>query len=346
MEIWIAGQPHKTYGGANTEAIANIELLREHGVDVHLVPMNPTPPSPDLVQKFVDIGCHIHEYEQGIFSGKTVAAWGCETFLNEQLACAGRVAPPARVLFFNCMTFVPNIEAVCHMNKLITHYGYVSEYQKAMLAAQFVARALPQELIGYAPPFTDSSKAIVKFFKNYPGNEKGVGHISRDDPTKISPYYFNIDRRINERQPHDLHLGGWGERCELAFRGHETDHPRIKKIPVETISVPDFYGNVCVMFHRTGGSRESFCRACIESWLNGIPFVTEKDFAFPEIYGDGVLRSLLCNNENEFSEVIAQLIDSYRGDRSIYDMFCDEQKRRYYELNLNGRCWAAWEKFL
>src|SRR5262249_13763952 len=130
FEVWVAGFP-STYGGADTELDHLIDLLRAHDVAVHLVPMFGADEA--MKRTVLARGCEIHAYRDDVFRGRTVVSYCNGNFLDKLWAVtsAGR---PAKVVWFNCMTSLFDAEKRAHRDGLIDYFGFVSDYQRRMLA--------------------------------------------------------------------------------------------------------------------------------------------------------------------------------------------------------------------
>ena len=106
------------------------------------------------------------------------------------------------------------------------------------------------------------------------------------------------------------------------------------------ISVKELYEKLHVIIHKTGGSRESYCRIVPEAYACGIPIIVEDDYAFPNLVIDGV-TGYRCKSSDEMS---------FRASELAFD----ENKRRRIvragnkflikELANREGCWKAWER--
>jgi len=78
-ELWVAGYP-SLFGGADTELDHNIDLWRQSGVEVHLVPMFGCDPA---MRRLCDLrGCITHEYSRDVFKDKFVVSFCNGEFLR------------------------------------------------------------------------------------------------------------------------------------------------------------------------------------------------------------------------------------------------------------------------
>lgn len=342
--LWIADQPNDFISGANTEALANIELLRRSGVEVNLVPMSN--PGSELVKAALALGCKIHQYAPTIFTDKIVAAWYSVPFLS----VLPTMAKPRRVLWFNTMTSVKELELA--NARFIDNWVTSSAYQQSMLA-----RCLRDYLIKpsfcdeYLQPFIPDSKVIERTLQarlHMPGQGGAptIGWIGRDDPRKISSSWFKILRGLGE--PCRVVMLGFGPKCREAFKGmYDENATWLRLYAPGEISPQAFYDSADIIFHYTGGSGESFCRVAIEAFHAGVPFVCEKNYAFPEIFGDDhLLRSLMCESASQFIETLDCLLDAIITENGLYELIVNAQRDRLKKLSLNQRCMEFWKKVL
>ena len=107
------------------------------------------------------------------------------------------------------------------------------------------------------------------------------------------------------------------------------------------VPVSKFYETIHTMIHKTGGSRESYCRVVPEAFAAGVAVVVEDDYAFPELIEDGV-TGYRCKTSDEMS---------YRASELAFD----EPKRKRMveaahsvlvnEIASDARCWEPWRRF-
>ena len=92
------------------------------------------------------------------------------------------------------------------------------------------------------------------------------------------------------------------------------------------------------MIHKTGGSRESYCRIVPECYAYGVPIIVEDDFAFPELVIDGE-TGFRCGSSEEMS---------YRASLLAFDeplrKRIVEKGRMFLENKLSDAAtlWEAW----
>jgi len=54
------------------------------------------------------------------------------------------------------------------------------------------------------------------------------------------------------------------------------------------IPAEQFYGTISTLIHKTGGSRENYCRAVVEAYAQRVVPIVEDDYGFPSGERDGV----------------------------------------------------------
>lgn len=300
-ELWISGAP-STVGGADTELLNNIYLWRNHGVGVNIVPCHGI--LPEMKLEMEAIGCKFHTHSNTIFKDKIVVSYCNGNFLKAlpQIIEKGR---PKKVIWFNCMTWLFEPEVLAIKNGWIDLHGFVSEYQKSRITDAIQQRlgVSITPLTGYQPYF-NFCPSMYRY--NPPTSEFTIGRISRDDPAKFSDDLWsimdNIDTGIWNKK---IHIMGYSAKVEKKVGpppvGLVTD---LK--PVNAIPVREFYHSLNAVLHKTGGSRESYCRIVPECYAHGVPIIVEDDFAFPELVIDGV-TGFRCKTSEEMSERVTQL---------------------------------------
>lgn len=298
MEIWVAGYP-SFCGGADSELDHNIDLWRMYGVDVHLVPTGGCDPR---MRSLCDArGCITHEYTPEIFNDKIVASFCNGQFLSRlpEIMDKGK---PALVVWFNCMTWTFQSEIDAIKNGWIDLHGFVSKYQRSILKPQLEGQSGKKihELEGYRPYFNpDSASQRIVFDYRPPADYFGMGRISRDDGAKYSPDMWRIFDRVCSPRPTKTFILGYGENAA------KKTGPAPATLDWQTwspagIPVAEFYSKLHVLIHKTGGSRESYCRVVPEAYASGIPVIVENDYAFPELVIQGE-TGFLCGTSDAMS---------------------------------------------
>jgi glycosyltransferase involved in cell wall biosynthesis len=69
------------------------------------------------------------------------------------------------------------------------------------------------------------------------------------------------------------------------------------------IQTRELFSKIDVMIHKTGGSRESYCRVLIEAMAHGIVPLVERNYAFPEILSksEHLANFIMCDSSDEMS---------------------------------------------
>lgn len=340
-EIYIAGYP-ASVGGANTEMLHNVALFREKGVDVHLVSMFPLACAEPAMRALADeLGCVSHDYERGIFRNKIVASWNLGRFLCylPEIIQDGR---PKLVAWANCMTTASMIELKCHAMGWIDRFAFVSHYQRNLLLPALKAIRPVNELEGYRPHYSlDPRLQGIQYRYRPPGEDFVLGRISRDDPSKFSPDTWKIFRDVGTcRYRKRVVMLGFGERTARAI-GNPPGGCYELYAPGQ-ISAAEFYGRVHCVIHKTGGSRESYCRIVPECYAAGVPIIVERDFAFPELIVDGE-TGFMCSSSADMSAIATELARYEDRRRNIIEAGYEYLKT---EFSLSSKSWACWENII
>lgn len=328
--IYVAGQPHVMLGGANSEALDNVAVLRQAGIPVTLVHFNR--PHPLLVKMAEDMGCAVKQYYPGIFRNRIVAGWNHLDFLRTLAMDSGK---PRCAVNFNCMTSTSRLERGLHQAGMITIHGFVSNYQRDLVCAELPRDHKVNVMEGYKPPVTLAWRTF-----GTPGARStgAIGVLTRDDPGKVNQRIFNI---VGKTQARKLIWMGYGPCCREAHG--------LPKMPVEfehcacdAMSMKQFFNSIDICLHIPGSAGESFCRIMPESWLSGVPFIAERGFAFPEYMGGSPLDAMMCKEDSEFVSKINGMLAS----PDQRDAISAAQFAHLKSLQLNEQCLSAWKGVL
>ncbi len=341
-EVWICGYPG-TCGGALTEMLHCIDLLRQHDVDVHLVPVDAIS---DIARAWDDsIGCHTHAFEgTAMFADKILLGFNNGRLISKMPDIV-RDGRPKAFVWWNTMTTQHRHELMCHMAGWIDYHAFGSEYQRSMLLPQLrsVNPEKTVEFEGYEQYLNpDNDLQRLSFEYTPPTKSFTIGRISRDDPRKFAPDTWQILDSINtgslRKRALILGFGGFTQRIHgdppktLECRCVEADH-----LPVNV-----FYRSVHCIIHKTGGSGESYCRIVPEAYAAGVPMIVEHKFAFPEIIIDGE-TGFMCEDGDEMIERAEQLArDEGLRKKIIF------QAREYLMTHMadGDRIWKSWDSLL
>lgn len=337
-EIWIAGAP-SFVGGADTELYHQIILWRKHNIDVHIVPNQPDSMVPEMVEIVKNLGCTIETYKHDIFENKVVVSY-CNGPALERLAEIKDHKPRA-MIWFNCMTwtFPPEIEAI--KKGWITHLGFVSEYQRNYLIKEY-SKHLPEMCIDgsiqfgvngfpqwfkYAPYLDIAQFDVLQKTDEY----FGVGRVSRADTAKYSSDCWQIFDRVLTPGPKKVFVLGYSDEVGKKIGQPPPGLDWIWWTP-GGISTRELYSKIDVMIHKTGGSRESYCRVLIEAMAHGIVPLVEREYAFPEILSksEHLANFVMCNSSDEMSFKASQLAFN-KSMLTKFKLMC----RAYAEDNFN-----------
>lgn len=352
-EIWVAGYPGLV-GGADTELDHNIDLWREFGSDVHLVPMpwrqpdgtlaTPTQPA-DRMRELCDRrGCTTHLWRPDIFKGKVVVSFCNGGFLEAlpEIAAEGK---PSKTIWFNCMTWLFPKEIEAHRLGLIDIFGFQSRYQRDRLVPELSRHNPVTELTGYRPYFSlnNAGQSLVWSYRA-PDEYFGQGRISRSDAAKFPEDLWKIFGQVTAPRPVKTFVLGWSEKVREKCGEPHARCPWLDYLlwGMGGTSAKDFYARLHVLIHKTGGSRENWPRVVIESFAAGVVPIVEHDYGFADLIADGV-DGFLCSSSEEMS---------YRASQLAWD---EDTRRRMvfagHETLLRehadpARCWQPWQAVL
>lgn len=303
-ELWIAGYP-SFVGGADTELDHNIDLWRQFDIDVNLVPMfGCDGKMKNLCDKR---GCKTFSYSKDIFKDKMVVSF-CNGEFLKKLPEIMEYGKPKKVIWFNCMTWLFDNEITAIKNNWIDYHGFVSEYQNKVLLTQIIEKTgiNIKVLDGYRPYFNPkNSSQNIEFAYNPPTNYFCTGRVSRDDGSKFSSDMWNIFYKINSPLPIKTFILGFGEnafkKCGKAPNGLDWQTWTPGAIPVK-----ELYSKLHCLIHKTGGSRESYCRIVPECYAAGVPIIVENNYAFKELVINNE-TGFLCDSSDEMSHRASEL---------------------------------------
>jgi len=330
-ELFVAGFPSR-YGGADTELDHLIDLLRSRGVAVHLVPMFGA--DERMKRDVLARGCFVHAYSDDVFRDRVVVSFCNGNFL-EKLPAIHAGGRPREVIWFNCMTYPFAAELRAHADGLISRFGFISRYQEALLRPA-LERVRPVRAIRYRPYF--NTRRVAWRYRDWNG-EYRVGRISRDDAAKFAPDTWRIFERVLVPQllRKKTYILGYGphaaSRIGPAPRGLDWRTWAGNEIDAAT-----FFRTVDTMVHKTGGSRESYCRVLVEAYAHGVVPIVERDYAFPELVAHGE-TGFMADDSDEMSYYASWLSFHPREHRRMA-----EDARRHLEVALvdESACWAGW----
>jgi hypothetical protein len=334
-EVWVAGFPGHC-GGGETELDHLIDLWRARGVDVHLVPMFSADST--MVESAHLRGCHVHRYYPAIFADRIVVSFCNENFLAQlpKIMAAGR---PEKVIWFNCMTWLFDGEKRAVAEGWIDLHGFVSAYQEQCLGP------LLRLIGGYATfgywPYFNTARVRWRY-RDWNGSYC-VGRISRDDPSKYATNTWDIFDQI--RVPRHLikrvFVLGLGPRTRKVL-GPPPAHLRAETWPCNAIPSESLYRRLDTMVHKTGTSRESYCRVLIEAYAHGVVPIVEDDYAFPDLvlHGETGYRT-------SDSEEMSSLAGELAHDPDKHKVLAENGRRHLETVLIDAdACWEPWESVL
>jgi glycosyltransferase involved in cell wall biosynthesis len=337
-EIWVAGYP-SFYGGADTELDHNIDLWRMHGVDVNLVPMFGT--DPQMEKLCTQRGCKTLRYRPGIFKDKIVTSFCNGEFLAHlpKIEVEGK---PRAVVWFNCMTYTFDNEVSAHRNGLIDYHGFVSKYQKTHLEPVLSQIRPVNEFEGYKPFFNVNSpttKPEFKYRTEFLDKWFSVGRISRDDYSKFTDDMWNIFYKVCTPNKKKVFILGYGPNARQRT-GDPPDGMDWQTWSPHGTPVGNVYKLLNCIIHKTGGSRESYCRIVPEAYAYGVPLIVERDYAFPDLIVDGV-TGYMCKSSDEMSFRASELaFDEEKRKKMIFAA----HDHLINEIASQEKCWSPWDR--
>ena len=334
-EAWIAGFP-SSYGGADTEVDHLIDLLRDRDVAVHLVPMFSADEA--MKRSVLARGCQVHAYSDDVFRGRTVISYCNGNFLDKLPAIMAK-GRPSKVVWFNCMTTLFDAEKRAHQSGHVDYFGFVSAFQGRCLAPE-LAKIGPFRTFSYRPYF--NARRVEWRYRDWDGSYR-IGRISRDDASKFAADTWRIFDRV--LVPSDLrkkvYILGYGPNASRKI-GSAPPGLDWRTWTGNEIPATDFYRTIDTMIHKTGGSRESYCRVLVEAYAHGVVPIVEDDYAFPElvVHGETGFRARCSDEMSYYASTLAH-------DPAKHRRIAANGRRFLEEKLVNGEaCWRGWEEIL
>jgi hypothetical protein len=337
-QIWVGGFP-SLVGGADTELLHNIDLWRKKRVDVNLVPMFGY--DENMKNYVQSLGCNVHEYNKNIFSNKIVVSYCNGNFLEKlpEIIECGR---PKKIIWFNCMTWPFDKELEIHKNGWIDYFGFISKYQEQLLKP-ILEKINPVHCFqDYRPYFNPNNKhQAIKFEYRKPIDYFGAGRISRADPSKFSTDMWNIFYKINTPQNKKVFILGYDTQTQMKT-GAPPDGLDWMYWSPGAISIKEIHDRIHCLIHKTGGSRESYCRIVPECYAFGTPVIAENNYAFPDLIVDNE-TGFLCDNSDEMSYRASELAFNENKRKNIIYQAYDHLINNIASIE---RCWNPWKQML
>jgi glycosyltransferase involved in cell wall biosynthesis len=338
-EVWIAGYP-SVLGGADTELLHLLDLFRLYQVETHLVPMFGH--DNRMRAHCTAIGCITHPYRPSIFKDKTVVSYCNGNFLAHLHEIVER-GKPRHVVWFNCMTTPFQKEIECHKKGWIDLHGFVSAYQRSLLQPEIEKHGRPVAAFeGYRPYFNpDNAAQKIEFSYKAPDQWFAVGRLSRDDGNKYPHDLWQTFYKVCVPKAKKIFVLGYGpnamRKCGSPPAGMDWQVWKPNEVPVS-----QFYHLLHCLIHKTGGSRESYCRIVPEAYAFGVPVVVEHNYAFPEIVVHGV-TGFMCKSSDEMAFRASELaFDEERRKKVIQSA----REHLLNEISSPALCWKPWQQLL
>jgi intein/homing endonuclease len=242
----------------------------------------------------------------------------------------------------NCMTWTFPKELDAQENGWINFHGFVSSYQRKLLQPQLEKHGDIVALDGYRPYFNPNNELQqISFAYRQPQRWFASGRISRDDQNKFSQDMWSIFYKICAPIQKKTFILGFGrnaqQRCGPPPKGFD-----VQAWDAGTIPVKEIYTRLHCIIHKTGGSRESYCRIVPEAYAYGVPVITEDDYAFPDLIVNGV-TGFRCKSSDEMSYRASELaFDEEKRKKMIYAAY----DHLIGEIASSERCWQPWKDLL
>lgn len=338
-EIYVGGYP-SYFGGADTELWHNILLWRKYDWEVVCVPM--WGKDPKMVKEMEKIGVKSIDYHPKVFKDKLVTSWCNGNFLTKlpQIMQSGK---PRTVVWHNCMTWTFPKEIAAIREGWIDYIGFVSDYQKQMLVKAYkklapTPKKIPHDF-NYRPYYNYSMK---KFDGEKNKDYIGLGRLSRHDPNKFAEDTWKIFHGV--KPPENLPKKVWLQAWEKNVQKRIGDPPKELDVTLtgpNEIPADQFYDNLHIILHKTGGSRESYCRIVPEAFEAGVVMVVENDYAFPNLIEHGK-TGFLCNSTEDFIEYGTKLAK----DSKLRKKVAKEANKYLRSVISDDNIIKAWESIL
>jgi glycosyltransferase involved in cell wall biosynthesis len=236
------------------------------------------------------------------------------------------------------MTWLFPREREAHDRGWIDYFGFVSDFQKRLLMAE-LKEIRPVQSFPYAPYFDPTG--IRRRYREWNGVYR-VGRISRDDADKFSRDTWRIFERVQVPTclTKEVLVLGFGSNA-AARVGPPPAHLNCKTWPPAGITAADFYALLDTMIHKTGGSRESYCRVLVEAYAHGVVPIVERNYAFPELVVEGE-TGFMTNDSDEMAAIASYLAHHPEEHRRI----SSNGPCHLETLSDPDACWAGWNSVL
>jgi len=305
-EIYLAGYP-SYFGGADSEAKGLLELLRMYGIKVTAIPMFGC--DQQMKREMDSIGVVTGAYRDNVFKNKHVIALCNGSFLDK-LPVIMEQGRPKCVYWGNCMTWSFPKEVKAQSQGFIDYHLYVSDYQRNMIQNKISedSGVLCNEFKGYRPYYQTKDE----FTLDRPADHFATGRLSRNDPGKFSTDMWQLYDRILSKRAKKVFIQAWSDQVK-----HKVGEPPAGMDWMTSgpnhIPATEFYHKLHCIIHKTGGSRESYCRIVPECYAHGTIMIAENDYAFPDLIVDGE-TGFVCDTSDEMS-FRASEIANYESER-------------------------------
>lgn len=337
QRVFLIGYPGDM-GGANTEAWHTIQLWKQSGLDVHLLPTWGRDAAWEA--KLDALGYTTHhatadtlEQVPGL-AGAPVVGFCNSEFIRHAHRFRALGCP---IVWVNCMTFM-----FPHEKEFFAKHGpadamvYQSQFQRDQLEPQL-------RPFGYLPHtghLIRGAFAVGEWtFQPRPhaaGEEFFFGRVARPDLDKWSSNTFAIYERVQFPRKRALLLGVDDRtRSKLGKPAWWMDCLRPLAIPVR-----EFYSRLHALLPVNGGARENWPRAGLEAMAAGVPVIAQNDWGWREMVVHGE-TGFLGSSDEELAHWTAVL--AYDEPQRLR-MAQRARERLVDELAHPERLWASWQR--
>lgn len=284
-------------GGAGTEALGAVELLRSHDVPVRfIVPMgyqnlyedwriDEGNPAANYLRS---IGVELAVYEPGMFAKCKVLMSFSELKLFDYIREHGD--RPQYLLYSDCMSFATDVEIDAYREGLIDEFFFQTQTVADRAAPQIARRA--QKSVKYRPGYrafinTRSPYMPLRFSLDRASDTFGVCHVSSDDASKWHSNTWRMFCGVNAPcgTRVQIEVAGWGSNAEEKLGDPTVEgnrwHGKLNLLLHDHIydsrTVAELYARNHVLIHVCDyTSEESLGRVFLEAMASGVVVISDR----------------------------------------------------------------------
>jgi glycosyltransferase involved in cell wall biosynthesis len=338
-------------GGAGTEMLGAVELLRSRNVRVRcVVPagtdvLDPTEPRR---RYFDSLGVETCAWFPGILEGATIFCLG-ESSLFDVLK---RSYKPAKVIYGSTMIGVAALndaEREAAAEGLVDSWVFQTDAQREACEAE-AGMELPRvHTADYRPYFNLRSGwlRVPHAPAPKPADRFNVGRISRDCPHKWHPETWEQFARITSPRPVHFTVMGWGPNaaakvgdiCQPWHKLHGTLNLTWHEHTRDPAALEAFWREQHMLFHFWDDFVENCPRVVMEAAAAGVPVIANHAGGLPELIVHGE-TGYLCHEPDEAVHLASHLaFNPWERDR-MGAAARDVLEKTYGNSDW---CWPWWE---